>query len=169
MLINCTDVIYVHSSSITVLSTDWARTTSLHTDNGHPMKLFFIKIPNFGLGQTIRADKWDIWGIFGQFISTYFGMVSPLSMFSNNRPLFLIFLYIQIPNIYFGLELELGPQRIMDLAFVCPYSMSLHILRCKDCLHYILHNWVDRSSKMHEESYRCMWRIHFKKRQTSRL
>ena len=31
-----------------------------------------------------------IWGIFGQFISTYFGTVrSPLSLFSMNQPLFL--------------------------------------------------------------------------------
>ena len=29
-------------------------------------------------------------------------------------------LYIQIPNIYLGLGFELGPQRIGDLAIVCP-------------------------------------------------
>ena len=36
------------------------------------------------------TDKfWDIWDIFSQFISTHFGTVSPLSMFSINQPLFL--------------------------------------------------------------------------------
>ena len=29
-------------------------------------------------------------------------------------------LYIQIPNIYLGLGFEFGPQRIWDLAIVCP-------------------------------------------------
>ena len=49
------------------------------------MKPFFIKIPNF----WAWADKfWGIWGIFGQYISTQFGTVSPLSMFSNNQPLY---------------------------------------------------------------------------------
>ena len=52
-------------------------------DYGHPMKLFFIKIP-------IWADRfWRIWGIFEQFISTHFGTVSPLSMFSIKQQLFL--------------------------------------------------------------------------------
>ena len=31
----------------------------------------------------------EIWGIFGPFISTHFGTVSPLSMFSIDQPLFL--------------------------------------------------------------------------------
>jgi hypothetical protein len=64
--------------------------TSTTTDYGRPMKPFFIEIPTFGLGQTNWADKfWGIWGIFGQFISTHFGIGSPLSMFSINQPLFL--------------------------------------------------------------------------------
>ena len=42
------------------------------------------------LRQTNWADKiWGILGIFGQTISTLFGTVSPLSMFSIIRPLFL--------------------------------------------------------------------------------
>ena len=63
-----------------------------------------------------------IWGTFGQSISTHFGTVSSLSMFSIIHPLFLQKpnLYIQIPTIYLGLGFELGPQRIWDLAFVCP-------------------------------------------------
>ena len=87
------------------------------TDYGRPIKPFFIE--TFGLGLTIWADKyWGIWRIFGQFISTHFGTVSPLSMLSINQPLFLQKktkpLY---PNIYLGLglgfEFELGPQRII--------------------------------------------------------
>ena len=57
------------------------------TDYGRPI---LMKSQTFGLGQTNWADKfWDIWGIFGQTISTHFGTVSPLSMFSINQPLFL--------------------------------------------------------------------------------
>ena len=47
---------------------------------------FFIEIPNF----RAWADKfWGIWGIFGRTISTHFGRVSPLSMFSIIQPSFL--------------------------------------------------------------------------------
>ena len=31
-----------------------------------------------------------------------------------------ISLYIHIPNIFLGFEFEFGPQRIRDLAFMCP-------------------------------------------------
>jgi hypothetical protein len=87
------------------------------------MKPFSSKSQTLGLGQTIWADKfWGIWGIFGRFIRTHFGTVSPLSIFSINQPLFLkkLSLYNQIPNIYLGLGFEFGPQRIRDLAIVCP-------------------------------------------------
>ena len=47
--------------------------------------LFSSKSQAFGLGQTI----WGNLGIFGWFISTYFGTVSPLSVFSINQPVFL--------------------------------------------------------------------------------
>jgi hypothetical protein len=49
-----------------------------------PNEAFFsLKSRTFGLGQTNWADKfWGIWGIFSQTISTHFGTVSPLSMFS---------------------------------------------------------------------------------------
>ena len=52
------------------------------TDYGCPMEPFFIK--NFWANTF-----WGIWDIFGRFISTYFGTVSSLSMFSINQPLFL--------------------------------------------------------------------------------
>ena len=85
------------------------------------MKPFFIEIQSF----WAWADKfWDIWGIFGQTISTHFGTVSPLSMFSIIQPLFLqknLNLYITF-YIHLGFRFEFGPQRIRDLAFVCPWS-----------------------------------------------
>jgi hypothetical protein len=78
------------------------------------MKPFFIEIINFWAGQTNWADTFlDIWGIFGQTISTHFGTVS--SFFSIIQPLFL-----QNTKPLYHLELGFGPQRIRDLAFVCP-------------------------------------------------
>ena len=68
--------------------------------------------------------KWEdkFWGLFSQTISTHFDTESPISILSIIQPLFLfqkkLSLYIQIPNIYLGYEF--GPQRIRDLAFVCP-------------------------------------------------
>ena len=46
-----------------------------------PDEAFFHRnLKIFGLGQTNWADKfWGIWGIFGRFISTHFGTVSPLN------------------------------------------------------------------------------------------
>ena len=106
----------------------WRRTTNLiilHTDYGRPMKPFFIEIPNFW------ADRFcGIWGIFGRIICTHFGTGSPLAIFIINQPLLLqkLSLYIHIPNIYLGLGFEFGPQRIRDLAFVCPQSVAITIL-----------------------------------------
>jgi hypothetical protein len=87
------------------------------------MKPFSLKSRTFELGQTNWADKfWGIWSIFGQTISTHFGTVSPMSMFSIIQYSAIFFikkinLYIHIPNIYLGFEF--GLQRIRDLAFVC--------------------------------------------------
>ena len=55
-----------------------------------PKEAFFIKISDFWDG----ADKF--WGIFGQFISTHFGTVSPLSMF----PLFNHHFYKKLKPLY---------------------------------------------------------------------
>ena len=89
--------------------------------NGRPMKPFLLKCRTFGLRQTILADKfWGIWGIFGQFINTHFGTVSPLSMFfmfSINQPLFLQ----KSKPLYLNPKYLFGPQRIRDLVIVCPY------------------------------------------------
>ena len=55
------------------------------TDYGCSMKPFSSKSLTFGLRQTNWAYKfWGICGIFGRFISTHFGTVSVLPMFSIN-------------------------------------------------------------------------------------
>jgi hypothetical protein len=56
-----------------------------------PNEAFFLsKSQTFGLGQTTWADNFGgIWGIFGWFIGSHLATVSPLSMFSINKPLFL--------------------------------------------------------------------------------
>ena len=56
----------------------------LPTDYRRSMKPFFIKVKNFS-----AWDKfWGIRGIWGQTISTHFGTMSALSMFSIIQPLF---------------------------------------------------------------------------------
>ena len=50
----------------------------------------FSKISNFwAWADKLGENFGGIWSIFGQFISTHFGTVSPLSMFSINQPLLL--------------------------------------------------------------------------------
>ena len=84
---------------------------------------FSLKSRTFGLKRQIGKINSEAFGVFSAklHISTHFGTVSPLSMFSIIQLLFLR-KYIHIPNIYLGLgfEFEFGPQRIRDLAFVCP-------------------------------------------------
>ena len=46
----------------------------------------FQKSQIFGFGQTNWAENYrGIWSIFGQFISTHFGTLSPMFMFSINQ------------------------------------------------------------------------------------
>ena len=65
-------------------------------------------------------------------------------MFFVIQPLFLLKSkpYILIPNIHLGLGFEFGPQRIMDLAFVCPWSVvsdkHLYSLTLNITLHILL-------------------------------
>ena len=69
-------------SEVTQGNIEWKKIT----DYGRPMKPIFIEVPNF----WAWADTfWDIWGIFSRTISTHFGTVSPLSIFSIIQPLFL--------------------------------------------------------------------------------
>ena len=76
--------------------------------------LFSFKCRSFGLGQTNQADKFlGIWVIFGRTISTHFGTVSPLSIFSIFNHFYKkLCLYIPIPNIYLRLGFEFELQRI---------------------------------------------------------
>ena len=83
---------------------------------------FFIEIQNFW------ADNfWGICGIFGQNISIHFGTVSPLSMFSINKPLFLQKESILYPNPEYlpiwDWDLNLGPSSAI-LAFSVPDQLS---------------------------------------------
>ena len=82
------------------------------------MKPFFIEIQNFWAWADELGRK--IWGIFGRTISTHFGTVSPYSMFSIIQPLLLQKFTPLYPHSQYFLELRFGPQRIRDLAFVCP-------------------------------------------------
>ena len=88
------------------------------------MKPFSSKYQTFGQGQTIWADKFlGIWGTFVRFVGTHFGTVSPLSLFSNNQPLFLQKTKLLYPNPKYwdwDLNLHLGRKKSMDLAIVCP-------------------------------------------------
>ena len=84
-----------------------------NTDYRCPMKLFFIGIQNF----WAWVDKfWGIWGIFGLTISTHFGTVSPLSMFSIVQPLFLQItnpLYVSTSQIFiWDSDLSLGHKEL---------------------------------------------------------
>ena len=81
------------------------------------MKPFFIEIQSF----WARADKLGryILGHFRHFWANYqhpFWCSESLAHYFYKK----LGLYIYIPNIYFGSGFEFGPQRIRDLAFVCP-------------------------------------------------
>ena len=121
------------------------------TDYGRPMKHFFIKIQKFGHGQTmtIWAVKfWGIWGILDWFISTYFGTVSPCF------PLFNHYFYKNHPNICLELGFEFGPQRIRDLAIVCPWSV-ISIMEAWYYVHRMIHNYYCNIPIV--VSYICTW------------
>ena len=80
-----------------------------YTDYGRPMKPFLIEIQNFWAWAD-KLGKQILWHL-GYF---RFSIIQPLFL-QKTKPF-----YIQIPNIYLGLVFEFGPQRIRDLAFVCP-------------------------------------------------
>ena len=65
-------------------------------------------------GLTIRVDNfWDIWGIFGRFITIVVLWVTiPCFPLINQYFFKRLRLYIQFTNIFLGLGLEFGPQRI---------------------------------------------------------
>ena len=100
-------------------------------DYGLPMNPFFIKIPNCWLEQTNWVDKYSgIWGIFGQTISTHFGTVSPLSIFSIVQTLFLQKIkpfFNDIPNLW-GIWGIFGQTISIHLGTVSPLFMGKWIL-----------------------------------------
>ena len=59
-------------------------------DYKHPDRALFSKIPNFwAWADKLGRKFWGIWSIYGRFISTHFGTVGSMSMFSMNQILFL--------------------------------------------------------------------------------
>ena len=87
--------------------------------------LFSSKSQTFGLGPTIWADILGaIWGIFSQFISTHFGPVSPLSIFSINP---FHYLLAFMSKSHLALVFQFGPQRLRNLVMLCPSSVAAHL------------------------------------------
>ena len=95
-------------------------------------------------------------------MSSHFGTVSTLSIFFINQPLFLQNTTPLYPNIYLGLgfEFEFGPQRIRNLAIMCPYSVECafteirynhFVLSHQNCIHVlrsrrnVLNSWCNQS------------------------
>ena len=78
------------------------------------------------LGRQFWADKfWGICGIFGQFISTHFGTVSPLDLFSINLLLFLqqtkpIYIYLGL-----GLEFRIYPSCVRSSCMVTSVNFGV--------------------------------------------
>ena len=89
-----------------------------------PNETFFHFDPElFGLDRQIGQINSAEFGVFSAKLSAPILVVSPLSMFFLIQQLFLQKnqnLYIHIQNIHLGLGFEFGPQRIRDLAIVCP-------------------------------------------------
>ena len=81
----------------------WNEISSLLHDYFMNHWIYGLRIPNEAFFRQnpkvlgLCRQFWGIWGIFGQFIGTRFGTVSPLSMSSINQPLFT---KLKIPNIY---------------------------------------------------------------------
>ena len=90
--------IVVKMDTLIALHVSKARTTDTQRE------IFLSKISNFwALADKLDQKFWGIWGTFGRFISTHFGTVSLLSMFSIDFYKKLS-LYIQILNIYLSSE-----------------------------------------------------------------
>ena len=102
-----------------------ARVLVWPTDYDCPMKPFPLKFRAFGLGQTNWEDKfWGILDIYGQTISNLLVQWVPCLCFPSFNHFFYkklsLYIMIHIPIIYLRLGFVFGPQRIRELAFVCP-------------------------------------------------
>ena len=85
----------------------WCKVTYQVTDYGHPERVFFRKSQTFGVfSADLSAPILVLWVPCFPLINHYF--YKKLSI------------YTQIPNIFLGLGFEFGPQRIRDLAIMCP-------------------------------------------------
>ena len=106
------------------LWTSLGRRNSLGHGLWTPNETFFHWKPELlGLGRQIGQINS---GAFGLFLAK---LSAPILVQWVPCPCFPLFnhyfykklsLYIQIPNIYLGLGFEFGPQRIRNLAIVCP-------------------------------------------------
>ena len=62
--------------------------------------------------------------------------------------------YIHIPNIYLGLGFEIGPQRIGDLAFLCPWSVSAYISEVRQRSTPNVYNYWPNNLSLHARKKR---------------
>ena len=103
---------------------DWPRTMDAQWS-------LFYRNPNIlGFGRQFGQIKFGAFGVFSADLSTpilvqwvpcqYFPLI-------NNYFYKELSLYIRIPNIHLELGFEIGPQRIRNLAIVCPQSVRLTI------------------------------------------
>ena len=94
------------------------------TDYGHPMKPFFHwNTELLGLGRQIgQINSGAFWVLSAKLSAPILVQWVPCPCFPLFNHYFYkkLSLYINIHNIYLGLRFELGPQRIRNLAFVCP-------------------------------------------------
>ena len=93
-------------------------------------ELFFKNLELLGLGRYFGLKFFEAFGVFST------GLSAPILVLWVPCPCFPLFnhyfykklsLYIQLPNIYLGVGFEFGPQRIWDLALVCPWSVVVAI------------------------------------------
>ena len=84
--------------------------------------LFSSKSQTFGLGQFGQINYWSLGVFSANLTASILALWVPCPCFSliNHNFYKTLSLYIQIPNIYLGSVFEFGPQRIKDLAIVCP-------------------------------------------------
>ena len=124
--------------------------------------LFLFKSRTLGLGQSNCADEfWGIWGIFGQTISTHFGTVSPLFMFSitystiistkKNKPLYPHSRYLFIWDWNLNLvRKELG---ILPLCVRSPCSTSMYFKVRSICSAQTTHKPVQQGTQQALRAY----------------
>ena len=93
------------------------------TDYRHPMKPFQQNLKLLDLGRQCGQKNFGTFGVFWANLSApilVHWVPCPCFPLINHYFYKKISLYIQMPNNYLALGLEFGPQRIRDLAIVCP-------------------------------------------------